>query len=187
MLQSQSIKEQEDLQHLMNQETRVFPAWKQAKPDFYKDQIADTLNIISNSPHTMNLKQEQMSQLPYSQATALNAESYEELSTSKTYKNLNKTVMKWVGASQDGGWNTAVRENQVLKLEIEKLGRVMGSSGGDGETGSGGGSTWGNMSMKFGFKLKSHMCSAQEGSVTKQSNPSCKANGSLVQCLLLHV
>ncbi|MFS7931715.1 putative BTB/POZ domain, NPH3 domain, NPH3/RPT2-like family protein [Helianthus anomalus] len=90
-------------------------------------------------------------------------------------------------ASQEGGWNTAVRENQVLKVgmdsmrmrvselekecsdmkqEIEKLGRVKG--------GSGGGSTWSNVSKKFGFRLKSQMCSAQEGSVSKQDNASGK-------------
>lgn len=57
-----------------------------------------------------------------------------------------------------------------MKQEIEKLGRGKGSSGGNG----GGGSTWGNMSKKFGFKLKSQMCSAQEGSVTKQNNASGK-------------
>ena len=81
--------------------------------------------------------------------------------------------------SNEGGWATAVRENQVLKVgmdnmrmrvcelekecsnmrqEIEKLGRVKGSSS----------STWGNISKKFGFKLKSQMCSAQEGSVSNQ-------------------
>ncbi|XP_024964404.1 BTB/POZ domain-containing protein At1g30440 [Cynara cardunculus var. scolymus] len=91
--------------------------------------------------------------------------------------------------SQEGGWNTAVRENQVLKVgmdsmrmrvselekecsnmkqEIEKLGRVKGGGGGGG--GGSLGSTWGNMSKKFGFKMKSQMCSAQEGSVTKQNN-----------------
>ncbi|KAL8461066.1 hypothetical protein ACS0TY_032521 [Phlomoides rotata] len=79
----------------------------------------------------------------------------------------------------EGGWATAVRENQVLKVgmdnmrmrvselekecsdmrsEIEKLGKVKGSS------------TWGNVSKKFGFRLKSQMCSAQEGSVSKQEN-----------------
>lgn len=84
-------------------------------------------------------------------------------------------------ASNEGGWTTAVRENQVLKVgmdsmrmrvselekecsnmkqEIEKLGRVKGTS------------TWGNMSKKFGFKLKSQMCSAQEGSVSNQDNRS---------------
>ncbi|KAG8385224.1 hypothetical protein BUALT_Bualt03G0019900 [Buddleja alternifolia] len=84
----------------------------------------------------------------------------------------------------DGGWNTAVRENQVLKVgmdsmrlrvselekecstmrqEIEKLGKVKGSS-----------STWGNMSKKFGFRLKSQMCSAQEGSVSKQNGGNVK-------------
>ncbi|KAJ0017778.1 hypothetical protein Pint_11109 [Pistacia integerrima] len=85
--------------------------------------------------------------------------------------------------SQEGGWASAVRENQVLKVgmdnmrmrvyelekecssmkqEIEKLGRSKGSS------------TWGNVSKKFGFKLKSQMCSAQEGSVSKQNNGSGK-------------
>ena len=62
-----------------------------------------------------------------------------------------------------------------MKQEIEKVGGVKGSSGGGCEKGSGGGSTWGNMSKKFGFKFKSQMCSAQEVSVTKQSNPSSKA------------
>lgn len=95
-----------------------------------------------------------------------------------------------VAAQEGGGWNTAVRENQVLKVgmdsmrmrvselekecsnmkqEIEKLGRGKGGGGGGG-----GGSTWGNMSKKFGFKLKSQMCSAQEGSVSKQNNGSAK-------------
>ncbi|KAL0398274.1 UNVERIFIED_CONTAM: BTB/POZ domain-containing protein [Sesamum radiatum] len=83
----------------------------------------------------------------------------------------------------DGGWATAVRENQVLKVgmdnmrmrvselekecsnmrqEIEKLGKVKGPS------------TWGNVSKKFGFRLKSQMCSAQEGSVSKQNNGNVK-------------
>lgn len=83
--------------------------------------------------------------------------------------------------ANEGGWATAVRENQVLKVgmdsmrmrvselekecsnmreEIDKLGKVKGSSS----------STWGNVSKKFGFRLKSQMCSAQEGSVSKQNN-----------------
>ncbi|KAL4627710.1 hypothetical protein ACB092_05G185100 [Castanea dentata] len=83
------------------------------------------------------------------------------------------------GSNEGGGWATAVRENQVLKVgmdnmrmrvselekecssmrqEIEKLGRVKGSS------------TWGNVSKKFGFKLKSQMCSAQAESVSNQNN-----------------
>ncbi|CAA2980177.1 BTB POZ domain-containing At1g30440 [Olea europaea subsp. europaea] len=87
----------------------------------------------------------------------------------------------------DGGWTTAVRENQVLKVgmdnmrmrvselekecsnmrqEIEKLGQVKGSS------------TWGNVSKKFGFRLKSQMCSAQEGSVSKQNNRSVQSEKS---------
>nr|XP_043619523.1 BTB/POZ domain-containing protein At1g30440 isoform X1 [Erigeron canadensis] len=103
----------------------------------------------------------------------------------------SRQLRSGLAGSQEGGWNTAVRENQVLKVgmdsmrmrvselekecsnmkqEIEKLGRVKGTSSGGGK---GGGSTWGNMSKKFGFKLKSQMCSAQEGSV-KQNNASGK-------------
>ncbi|KAK4488150.1 hypothetical protein RD792_003892 [Penstemon davidsonii] len=84
----------------------------------------------------------------------------------------------------DGGWNTAVRENQVLKVgmdsmrmrvselekecsnmrqEIEKLGKVKGSS-----------STWDSVSKKLGLRLKSQMCSAQEGSVSKQNGGGVK-------------
>lgn len=83
------------------------------------------------------------------------------------------------GSNEGGGWATAVRENQVLKVgmdnmrlrvselekectnmrqEIEKLGRVKGSS------------AWGSVSKKFGFKLKSQMCSAQAESVSNQNN-----------------
>ncbi|XP_010923665.1 BTB/POZ domain-containing protein At1g30440 [Elaeis guineensis] len=79
------------------------------------------------------------------------------------------------GSSEGGGWATAVRENQVLKVgmdhmrmrvselekecssmrqEIEKLGRAR--------------SGWGGVPRKFGFKIKSQMCSAQEGSVSEQ-------------------
>ncbi|XP_072988611.1 BTB/POZ domain-containing protein At1g30440 [Typha latifolia] len=78
-----------------------------------------------------------------------------------------------IGSGEGGGWATAVRENQVLKVgmdnmrmrvselekecsnmrqEIEKLGR--GKSG------------WRNVPKKFGFKVKSQVCSAQEGSVS---------------------
>ncbi|KAK6150134.1 hypothetical protein DH2020_017659 [Rehmannia glutinosa] len=85
-----------------------------------------------------------------------------------------------MGPNEGGGWATAVRENQVLKVgmdsmrmrvselekecsnmrqEIEKLGKVKGSSSG-----------WGNVPKKLGFRLKSQMCSAQEGSVSKQNN-----------------
>lgn len=92
------------------------------------------------------------------------------------------------GGAGGAGWNTAVRENQVLKVgmdsmrmrvselekecsnmrqEIEKLGRVKGGGG------------WGSMSKKLGlgFKMKSQMCSAQEGSVSKQSNGVGNGNG----------
>ncbi|XP_071722478.1 BTB/POZ domain-containing protein At1g30440-like [Rutidosis leptorrhynchoides] len=82
----------------------------------------------------------------------------------------------------EGGWNNAVRENQVLKVgmdsmrmrvselekecsdmkqEIQKLGREKSSS-----------SIWGNMSKKFGFKIKSQMCSAQQDSVRNQRSAS---------------
>ena len=85
-----------------------------------------------------------------------------------------------MAGSNEGGWTTAVRENQVLKVgmdsmrmrvselekectnmrqEIEKLGRVKGRS-----------STWGNVSKKLGFRMKSQMCSAEEGSVSNQSS-----------------
>ncbi|KAL2930461.1 hypothetical protein RDABS01_035871 [Bienertia sinuspersici] len=85
------------------------------------------------------------------------------------------------GSNEGGGWATAARENQVLKVgmdnmrmrvselemecsnmrnEIEKLGRIKGSS------------TWGNVSRKLGLglKLKSQMCSAEEGSVSNQGS-----------------
>lgn len=89
----------------------------------------------------------------------------------------------FVGSSEGGGWASAARENQVLKVgmdnmrlrvselekecssmrqEIEKLGRVKGSS------------TWNSVSKKFGFKLKSQMCSAQEGAVSNPNNGSGK-------------
>lgn len=81
--------------------------------------------------------------------------------------------------SSDGGWGTAVRENQVLRVgmdsmrmhvselekecsimrhEIAKLGMVKGTS------------TWGSLSKKLGFKMKSQMCSAEEGAVSKQKH-----------------
>ncbi|WCJ24255.1 Phototropic-responsive NPH3 family protein [Euphorbia peplus] len=89
------------------------------------------------------------------------------------------------GSTEGGGWATAVRENQVLKVgmdnmrmrvseleqecsnmrhEIEKLGKTKGSS-----------SSWGNVSKKFGFTMKSQMCSAQEGSVSNQNDGSSKS------------
>ncbi|XP_042004861.1 BTB/POZ domain-containing protein At1g30440-like [Salvia splendens] len=89
--------------------------------------------------------------------------------------------------ANEGGWATAVRENQVLKVGmdsmrmrvselekecsnmrevIDKLGNVKVSPASS--------SAWGSMSKKFGFRLKSQMCSAQEGSVSKQNNGSKK-------------
>lgn len=95
----------------------------------------------------------------------------------------SRQLRSGLGTSGEGGWATAVRENQVLKVgmdnmrmrvselekecsnmrqEIEKLGRVKGSS------------TWGSVSKKLGFRIKSQMCSAQEGSVSNQSKGSGK-------------
>ncbi|GLT51047.1 hypothetical protein SLA2020_244940 [Shorea laevis] len=95
----------------------------------------------------------------------------------------SRQLRSGLAGSNEGGWTTAVRENQVLKVgmdnmrmrvselekecsnmrqEIEKLGRVKGTN------------TWGNVSKKFGFKLNSQMCSAQEGSVSKQNSASGK-------------
>ncbi|KAI3439168.1 uncharacterized protein J3R85_005127 [Psidium guajava] len=95
----------------------------------------------------------------------------------------SRQLRSGLGTSGEGGWATAVRENQVLKVgmdnmrmrvselekecsnmrqEIEKLGRVKGSS------------TWGSVSKKLGFRMKSQMCSAQEGSVSNQSKGSGK-------------
>lgn len=95
----------------------------------------------------------------------------------------SRQLRSGLGASGEGGWATAVRENQVLKVgmdnmrmrvselekecsnmrqEIEKLGRGKGSS------------TWGSVSKKLGFRIKSQMCSAQEGSVSNQSKGSGK-------------
>ncbi|KAK4744537.1 hypothetical protein SAY87_010849 [Trapa incisa] len=82
-----------------------------------------------------------------------------------------------------GGWGSAVKENQALKVgmdhmrmrvselekecshmkqEIEKLGQVKGGSGPP--------STWENMSKKLGLRVKSQMCSAQEGSIRTQKS-----------------
>lgn len=84
----------------------------------------------------------------------------------------------------EDGWATATNENQVLKvgmdsmrtrvlelekectnmrLEIENLGREKGLS--VASSGSG----WGNVSKRFGFKLKSSMCNAQADSVSDTS------------------
>lgn len=93
----------------------------------------------------------------------------------------------FVGSNEGGGgWASAVKENQVLKVgmdnmrmrvselekecstmrqEIEKLGRSTKGSAS---------STWGAVSKKLGFKMKSQMCSAQEGSVSNQNNGSNK-------------
>ncbi|KAL1560500.1 BTB/POZ domain-containing protein-like protein [Salvia divinorum] len=53
------------------------------------------------------------------------------------------------------------KECSNMREEIDKLGKAKGSSPS---------SVWGNVSKKFGFRLKSQMCSAQEGSVSKQKN-----------------
>ena len=55
------------------------------------------------------------------------------------------------------------KECSNMRQEIEKLGRGKGSS------------TWGSVSKKFGFRLKSQMCSAQEGSISNQNSSTGKA------------
>ncbi|KAK8444555.1 hypothetical protein SEVIR_9G156800v4 [Setaria viridis] len=85
-------------------------------------------------------------------------------------------------SGEAGGWATAVRENQVLKVgmdnmrmrlaelekecssmrqEIEKLG---------GRSSKGGGGGWASrvVPRRLGLKVRSQMCSAQEGSVSEQ-------------------
>ncbi|XP_020092299.1 BTB/POZ domain-containing protein At1g30440-like [Ananas comosus] len=92
-----------------------------------------------------------------------------------------------VSGEGGGGWATAVRENQVLKVsmdnmrmrvselekeclsmkqEIEKLGRITHRRNN-------------NVSRKLGFKIKSQMCSAQDSSVSEQlrsEKPQLKAS-----------
>ena len=86
-------------------------------------------------------------------------------------------------SGEAGGWATAVRENQVLKVgmdnmrmrlaelekecssmrqEIEKLGGRAGKGGG------GGGWASRVVPRRLGLKVRSQMCSAQEGSVSEQ-------------------
>lgn len=104
----------------------------------------------------------------------------------------SRQLRSGVVGSTEGGWASAVKENQVLKVgmdnmrmrvselekecsnmrqEIEKLGRSKGSS------------AWGTVSKKLGFKMKSQMCSAQEGSVSNQNN----ANGKVEKLKERHV
>ncbi|XP_047327207.1 BTB/POZ domain-containing protein At1g30440-like [Impatiens glandulifera] len=98
------------------------------------------------------------------------------------------------GSSAEGGgvgWaNTATtRENQVLKVgmdsmrmrvaelekecsnmrdEIAKLGR--------NSKGSSSGGAWGSVTKKFGFKMKSQMCSAEDGSVHTKAGAKTTTN-----------
>ncbi|ERM99161.1 BTB/POZ domain-containing protein At1g30440 [Amborella trichopoda] len=87
-----------------------------------------------------------------------------------------------IAPSGEGGWVSAVKENQVLKVgmdnmrmrvselekecssmrqEIEKLGKPRGP--------------WNNVSKRLGFRFKSQICSAQEGSVRSHGrSPSSK-------------
>ncbi|KAK1375543.1 BTB/POZ domain-containing protein [Heracleum sosnowskyi] len=82
-------------------------------------------------------------------------------------------------ASSDGGWDTAVRENQVLKVgmdsmrmhvsELEKECSNMRQEISKLSTGKGT-STWRSLSKKLGFKMNSQMCSAEEGAISKQKH-----------------
>ncbi|KAB2028037.1 hypothetical protein ES319_D05G072300v1 [Gossypium barbadense] len=96
--------------------------------------------------------------------------------------NLDGSRQSGLAGPTERGWASTARENQVLKVgmdnmrtrvselekecsnmkqEIERLGRVKSF-------------TWGNVSKRFGFKLKSRMCSAQEGSISNQNTESRK-------------
>ncbi|MBA0719668.1 hypothetical protein Golax_007325 [Gossypium laxum] len=96
--------------------------------------------------------------------------------------NLDGSRQSGLAGPTERGWTSTARENQVLKVgmdnmrtrvselekecsnmkqEIERLGRVKSF-------------TWGNVSKRFGFKLKSRMCSAQEGSISNQNTESRK-------------
>ncbi|CAN1227663.1 BTB/POZ domain-containing protein At1g30440 [Linum grandiflorum] len=94
-----------------------------------------------------------------------------------------------VSGEGGAGWASAVRENQVLKVgmdnmrmrvselekecstmrhEIQKLGRNKAGTGA-GPVVSYSSGAWWNVSRKLGLKAKSQMCSAQEGSVSSQT------------------
>lgn len=67
------------------------------------------------------------------------------------------------------------KECESMKQEIEKLGRTKNNidnniGTGNGGGGGRGGKTWGNVTRRFGFKVKSQMCSAEEGSVGEQQS-----------------
>ncbi|KAK4360303.1 hypothetical protein RND71_019255 [Anisodus tanguticus] len=93
--------------------------------------------------------------------------------------------------NEGGGWTTAVKENQVLKVgmdsmrvrvsELEKecsnMRQEIQKLGGRSKVST----TWGNVSKKFGFKLKSQMCSAQEGSVSKINGKAIKEDKAKVK------
>ncbi|CAI0545482.1 unnamed protein product [Linum tenue] len=103
------------------------------------------------------------------------------------------------GEGGGGGWASAVRENQVLKVgmdnmrmrvselekecstmrqEIEKLGGRPTKPAVSAPTSSSL-SAWGSMSKKLGFRMKSQMCSAQEGSVSNNQTPSNSGSGKM--------
>ena len=78
-----------------------------------------------------------------------------------------------VGSGDGGGWASTVRENQVLKegmdsmrMRVYELEKECTSMRQEIEKLGGGKSKWSTVSKKFGFKLKSQMCSAQEESVS---------------------
>ncbi|CAN6298460.1 unnamed protein product [Urochloa humidicola] len=85
-------------------------------------------------------------------------------------------------SGEAGGWATAVRENQVLKVgmdnmrmrlaELEKecssMRQEIEKLGGRGSKGGGGGWASRVVPRRLGLKVRSQMCSAQEGSVSEQ-------------------
>ncbi|KAJ6979598.1 BTB/POZ domain-containing protein [Populus alba x Populus x berolinensis] len=95
----------------------------------------------------------------------------------------SRQLRSGLAGSTECGWTTAVRENQVLKvgmdnmrMRVSELEKECSSMRHEIEklSGTKGSSTWGNVSKKLGFKMKSQMCSAQEGSVSNQNNGSAK-------------
>lgn len=87
-----------------------------------------------------------------------------------------------VGSTEGGGWATAVRENQVLKvgmdhmrIRVSELEKECSSMRQEIEKLGQGRSTWGSVSKKFGFKIRSQMCNAQESSVHGVKNGNGKA------------
>ncbi|XP_010941534.1 BTB/POZ domain-containing protein At1g30440 isoform X1 [Elaeis guineensis] len=80
-------------------------------------------------------------------------------------------------SGEGGGWASAVRENQVLKvgmdsmrMRVSELEKECSSMREEIEKLALGRKGWSPIQRKFGFNMKSQMCSAQEGSVSDEKN-----------------